>query len=97
MSIGRSERPQVRRGRQVEALTGQPSRGRSEVAEPAGKATGFTAKAPSPIRTWTTAARARKAGYSQPPFGALNTQPFGACTNRAPRRTGSRATETMRA
>ena len=75
----------------------QPIRGRSEVAGKLDRVTGLMAKAPSPIRMCATAAATRNAGYSQPPFGALKTQPFGAWMRAAPSRTGSSATETMRA
>src|SRR4051794_6002463 len=74
----------------------QAARARRWSAPRPGTLTDFTAKAPSPIRAWARAATARKAGYSQPPFGALNTHPLEACTKTAPRSTGSRATETRR-
>src|SRR3954471_5385197 len=53
--------------------------------------TDLAAKAPSPIRACATAARARNAGYSHPPFGTLNTQPFGAWMANAPKSTGRSA------
>ena len=55
------------------------------------------AKAPSPTKATVNAATARKAGYSQPPLGAVKSQPFGAWMTNAPRRMGSSNSDTIRA
>ena len=57
-----------------------------------------SASVPPPINTCVSSAPIRKARHSQPPFGAINIQPFGRCTSSAPIITGmSRAAVTRTA
>ena len=89
------------RGRSANAARPIGSNGSQRVEEtgwsaPAGSSKRFTAKAPSPTSMCATAATIRKAGYSQPPFAAVKSQPFGAWTKSAPTRTGRSRTCAIR-
>ena len=55
------------------------------------------AKAPGPSRARASSAAAQNSGYSKPPFGLANIQPFGKWTSVAPSRSGICSTATIRA
>ena len=53
-------------------------------------------KAPSPSSAWTTSVTVQNAGYSQPPWGEVKSQPLPECAHVAPSSTGTSASATTR-